>query len=495
VTEPNAFDGHETIVWLMTIADVSVSEEQPRYLAVDGTPVFLLGATHPGGWCPITDPDREYLPELDRLADAIDRVDSPHVAGLVRVIPYFSGVPLQPWAFDDDAGAYDLDEFDPAWERRLRGYLDAAADRDLVVALELWDDWSITRGVGGAYDPGPEKAWNAHPFNPENNVNYDGDAISATTSECGAPFYSTVPENAATSAVLECQRRYADHYADIVADYPNVICSVSNESRAHRQWSRYWADYLRHAIDADRLVGDMPSTSEDGAGQCDSALSPSPLVSDDRYDYVDCSQALSAHSFGSEVHDIVAGTRERVAAYADHMAVTDSIKPILVSKDYTNTNPLGRPVAWSKFVAGTASFRFHRHGVSVWNEETSDDDVGFAFETIERLGQFVGETAFWRHQAPLDALSEVPAEAVALARGDPGEEYVVAVVDGNGGEVGVDVEPGRYDCRWYDPGTGNWSEIRGDGPVVVAADQSLQATVPDGTETQVLHVRRTPQSD
>lgn len=479
----------------MPIEDVSVSAANQRYLAVDGTPVFLIGATYPGGWTPITDPDYEYLEALDRLADAIDRVDSPHVVGLVRVVPYFSGVSLQPWVYDADAGAYNLDAFDSEWEQRLRSYLGAAADRELVVSLELWDDWSITRGVGGAYDPGPEKAWNAHPFNPENNVNYDADVIPPTTSECDAPFYTTIPENEATDAVRKRQQRYADHYADIVTDYPNVICTVANESRAHLQWSRYWVDYLRDAIDADRLIGDMPSTAEDGAGQCDPALAPQTLLGDDRYDYVDCSQALSAHSFGSDVHDIVTGTRDRVAVYADNAAGTESIKPIFISKDYTNTNPIGRPVAWSKFVAGTASFRFHRHGVSVWDKETSDDDIEFAFETIENMGRFVAETSFWRHQAPLDVLTAVPDDAVALARGDPGEEYVVAVVEGNCGEVGVDVEPGRYDCRWYDSGTGTWSVIGENETVVLSADQSLRISVPAGTETQILHVCRTPQSD
>ncbi|WP_435320882.1 hypothetical protein [Haloarchaeobius sp. TZWSO28] len=478
----------------MTRTAVHVPDEYPRYLTVDERPVFLIGATYPDGWYPITDPGRDFLPELDRLADVVRAVDSPHVAGLVRVIPYFSGVTLQPWSYDDKDDVYDLDEFDPRWERRLRSYLQAATDRDLVVALELWDDWSITRGVGGAYDPGPEQAWNAHPFNPENNVNYDGDALPTTTRECGAPFYSTVPENAATSSVLECQRRYAAHYADIVADYPTVLCSVSNESRAHLQWSRYWADFLRDAIDPDRLVGDMPSTSEDGTGECDSAFSPTTLLDDDQYDYVDCSQALSRHSFGSDRHDLITGVKERVGAYARQMDASGSVKPILVSKDYTNTAPDGRAVAWSKFVAGTASFRFHRHGVSVWDEVGSDDDVTFAFDTIQRLGQFVAETAFWRHRAPLEVITETPDDAVALARGEPGAEYVVAVIDGSGGDIAVDIEPGSYDARWYDCGTGVFSLVNNDGTPLRIAGESLQVRVPEGAETQVLHVRRATSS-
>jgi len=438
--------------------------------------------------------DRDFLPELDRLATVIDDVDSPHVAGLVRVIPYFSGGQLQPWVFDAGQGKYDLDEFDPEWEHRLREYLEAAADRDLVVSLELWDDWQLTRGVGGAYDPGPDQAWNAHPFNPENNVNYGTDVLSPTTSECEAPFYTTVPENTATSAVLDQQQRYVDHYADIVADYPDVICDLSNESRAGLTWSRYWADYLRSKVDAGRLVGEMPSTEADGTGQCDPELSPPTLITDDRYDYVDCSQALSSHSFGSDTHDLVTGASERLTVYYDHMEATGNEKPVVVSKDYTNTKPEARPVMWSKFVAGAASIRVHRHGVSVWDEDVSGEDLTFVFDAIESLGKFVVETEFWRHRPSNGVVSESPAGSSVVARCDPGREYVVAVVDGNGGRLSVEVEPGSYDGNWYDPDTGGYSPVDGSESIAVSVGQSLSTRVPDGTETQVLRICRTTET-
>jgi hypothetical protein len=99
---------------------------------------------------------------------------------------------LQPWLKLDD-GRYDLEQFEPAWEERLRAFLDAALERRIVVSLEVWDDWSVTRGPGGAYDPGEGNGWNAHPFNPKNNVNYDEAILPAETSVCNAPFYSTIP--------------------------------------------------------------------------------------------------------------------------------------------------------------------------------------------------------------------------------------------------------------------------------------------------------------
>jgi hypothetical protein len=280
---------------------------------------------------------------------------------------------------------------------------------------------------------------------PRNNVNYGDDVLSTTTRACEAPFYATIPENEATRPALACQRRYADLYASVVEDHPNVVCDVSNESRATLEWSTYWAEYIREAIDADRLVGDMRSTNrEDGSGQCDPRLQPATLFEDDRYDYADCSQALSAHSFGGDVHDLVAGTRDRVAEYYERMAAADP-EPIVVSKDYTFEAPDGRPVIWSKFVAGAATARFHRP------TDGSEETAAFDFECIERPGSFVADTTFRRHRPDRDVVVTTPPDAVALARSWPGEEYVVAVVDGGGGDLAVALAPGTYAVRRYDP--------------------------------------------
>jgi hypothetical protein len=64
---------------------------------------------------------------------------------------------------------FDLQRFHGRNER-LRAFFAAAVVRRIVVSLEIWDDWSVTRGPGGAYDPGAGAGWNAHPFNPRNNI-------------------------------------------------------------------------------------------------------------------------------------------------------------------------------------------------------------------------------------------------------------------------------------------------------------------------------------
>ncbi len=160
------------------------------------------------------------------------------------------------------------------------------------MSLEIWDDWSATRGVGGAWDPGPGGAWNAHPFNPQNNVNYDSTVLSATTSACNAPFYSTIPSRNNITGVLELQKRYIDHLISIIREYPNILINISNESRADIEWSRFWAGYIREAVNGTNMTGEMPSTNrKDGGGECEAQFNQMTLSTDPAYDYVDIAQA------------------------------------------------------------------------------------------------------------------------------------------------------------------------------------------------------------
>lgn len=468
--------------------ELRVSETNPHYLAVDGHPVFLIGAVHPHGWRPLGDPDRSFEPDIERLGDVVAAIDSPHVRGLLRVLPYTHGEPLQPWVYDADAGVYDLDSFDPAWEARLTGYLDAAAEREHVVSLELWDDWSITRGTGGVPDPAGETPWDEHPFNPQNNRNYGEDALTRETSACDAPFYATVFGDPDSQPVLERQREYVAHLVSLVDEYENVVFTIANESRATLEWSRYWAAFVRETMAHEHLVTEMPSTARDAdEGECDPDLSPSTLLVDDRYDYVDCSQALSAHSFGTDVEDIVPRTDARVGSYYEQMAAGGDAKPLVVSKDYTNEAPDGRPVVWSKFVAGTASVRFHRPQPDRWGQ--TEAVVDFQFDTIANLGAFVAETEFWRQAPDDEVVTGTPPGVVTVARSRPGASYVVEVVDGSGRDVTVSFEDGTYAVDWYDTGTGEYTSATDDSLVEAERGRDIAFTVPDGSETQVLYAR------
>jgi hypothetical protein len=469
----------------------------PHYFAWNGVPFFAVGATHRQSWTPISRPAQfELLRDLDRLAGVMTRINSPHVRGFVRCLPYdpmnhMHDGPvdpvLQPWKRLDD-GRYDLTRFERAWEERLRAFLDAARERGILVSLELWDDWSVTRGIGGAWDPGPGHGWHSHPFNPDNNVNYGRQALPHTTRACVAPFYETIPGANGNELVLRLQQRYVDHLVAIAGGYPNVLWNLSNETRAPLAWSRYWADYLRERLPAEAMIGEMPSTNRrDGGGECDHDLNPLTLAADDRYDFVDVAQGVSRHEFGNDPARQGIGGAERIRRYQEAMAAAGKIKPLVVSKDYHSHPAGGTAVLWSRLTGGAATSRFHRpYG------DRPPTDTDFQYEAIERLGRFLAGVEFW-HFAPkphlVAGLPEGSPGANAIGR--TGSEYMVQLFGGQAGEVTLRLAPGRWRIVFYEPKADAYRGPGGQsGEEMEAGEQPLSIIVPAYDETAIVHLRR-----
>lgn len=471
---------------------LSIVEENPHYLAVDGVPVFALGATHQHSWTPISRPQVNLTQDIDRLAAMVERIGSPHVRGFVRCLPYdplnhfHDGEverTLQPWLRLDD-GRFDLERFAPEWEARLTAFLYAAHQNSIIVSLEIWDDWSVTRGEGGAWDPGPGAAWHGHPFNPNNNVNYGPEILPETTSGCDAPFYQTIPSKSNIEIALGLQKHYVNRLLEIAAEYPNVFFNLSNETRASLEWSRYWAEYLRERLPAERMICEMPSTNRrDGGGECDYDLNPLTLAVDYRYDLVDIAQGVSGHEFGSDPQGQALGGAERIRSYYAAMREAGRIKPLVVSKDYTRDRAGGGEIViWSRFVGGAATARFHRPG-GVGLEMTE-----FQYGAIERLGRFIAEVPFWTMRPAPETVAQTPGEVGVNALAKPGEHYIFQVLGiGEGEALGLQIEPGAYQCRWIDPATGETVERFSLNAI---ADEASIITAPIGKEHLILGIQR-----
>jgi hypothetical protein len=466
--------------------------DNPHYLAWGETPVFPLGATGYHSWTPISRPENvDFQQQMDRLARVIDQIGSPHVCGFVRCLPYdpmnhlHDGAVkqvLQPWVKQQD-GRYDLRRFESAWEQRLRAFLAAALERRIVVSLEIWDDWSVTRGPGGAYDPEAGAGWNAHPFNPRNNVNYDANVLPATTARCDAPFYSTIPSRQNLVPVLELQQRYVDRVLAIASEYPHILINISNESRAHLEWSRYWAAYIRQRIPPGMMIGEMPSTNrKDGGGECQHEFSPLTLCTDPRYDFVDIAQGVSGHEFGDPRRQALGGGR-RIFEYRQAMAEAGTRRPLVISKDYTRTPDGGDMVLWSRFVGGAAAARFHRPAGS-----HPESVSRFQHEAIGRLGRFIADVPFWRMHPDSGLVKKLPSGAAANVLAEPDGQCVVQLIGGKEGEeLHLGVASGAWIARWIDPASGR--EL---ARSQAASTGVLPLTLPAGPDHWIVHLENNP---
>ena len=466
--------------------------ENPHYLAWGDTPVFLLGATGYHGWTPISRLSSEDIhAQLHHLGSVIRDIGSPHVRGFLRCLPYDNGFhseygaphkPLNPWLRLED-GRYDLRRFEPAWEKRLRDYLGLALELGIVVSLEVWDDWSVTRGIGGAWDPGPDGAWNRHPFNPDNNINYDNKVLPDTTTMCDAPFYSTIPANKDIPEILELQMRYVDHLLSIASEYSNILINISNESRANLEWSRFWATYIKQRVPSSMMVGEMPSTNRiDGGGECETIFNPLTLSTDPHYDFVDIAQAVSGHEFGGNPEKQALEGSRRILEYRRAMVNAGTRRPLIVSKDYTRTPEGGTIVFWSRFVGGAASSRFHRpaltHPPSV---------ISFQHESVGHLGRFIARVPFWLMHPRHDVVNILPDGAGVNVLTDVESHYVIQLIGGtDGGKIGLEIPSGRWAVQWINPATGkglvNYEvEVQG---------KAIELDIPGELDHRIIHLEK-----
>jgi hypothetical protein len=478
------------------VSGISYCSHNPFYFAWDGIPVFLLGATGYHSWTPISRPDEvDIVEQLGRLAKVIGGIGSLNVCGFVRCLPYdpmnhlHDGAVkkvLQPWMKMED-GRYDLSRFEPAWEARLIEYLTVALKHRIVVSLEIWDDWSVTRGPGGAYDPGENYGWNGHPFNPENNINYEEAVLPAETAACNAPFYNTIGREVDDNPVLRLQEKYVDKLISIAKAYSNVILNISNESRAGTEWSRYWAIYLRERLPSRFLTGDMPSTNrKDGGGECDYELSPLNLSSDTIYDFVDVSQGVSGHELGEPFRQAIEGGK-RISVYRKAMADAGKVRPIVVSKDYTRDAAGGDLVLWSRFMSGTASARFHRPA-----GDSPVSVVDFQHNAIGRLGRFIAEVPFWQLQSSPQMIIGLHGDAGANVLSDNASLCLIQLAGiSSGSTMQLQLPSGRWRMKWINPSSGD--EIN--CPDIIADASAVIIDIPAGSDHMVAVLKNLTQQN
>lgn len=115
----------------------------------------------------------------------------------------------------DGKPKFDLTRPDPEYFSRLRDRVKAAADRNVYVAVMLFEGWGLQ------FAPEP---WKGHPFNAANNINgidgdpnHNGKGLETQTWELPA-------------GVWELQKAYLRQVIDTVNDFDNVLYEVVNEA-------------------------------------------------------------------------------------------------------------------------------------------------------------------------------------------------------------------------------------------------------------------------
>lgn len=342
------------------------------------------------------------------------------------------------YAFARVADRYDLDRWNEEYWRRFESFLRLAAERDVIVQIELWDMWDLTRDN-----------WARHPFNPPNNVNYTAAESGLLTEVPFAPaegptkhnFFHTVPELENNARVLRHQEAFIDRVLAISLPFPNVLYCINNESGEPPQWSRHWARRIHQRAKERGVTAQVT----DMRRREDITHTTHRTVYDDTdvYTFADVSQ-----NTGNQIRDRRLQYR-RLLEVRKYLA--DAPRPINNVKIY-NDNFGGAPKFLRNVFAGLASTRFHRP--VPWNGGSRGLALSDEAQRILRSVRTFTDALDWFALEPRPDLLSGDEGVYLMAQ--PGRQYALGF-DGDGSvELDAHALPGPAQLRWLNMREGTW---------------------------------------
>ena len=346
-------------------------------------------------------------------------------------------------------GKYDLDRWNPEYWRRFTTLLDLCAERNIVVQIELWDRFDVSR-----------EPWRSHPWNPCNNVTYTEEQTGLAPeypehpSTNLQPFFHTVPAMDDNALLRGYQERFVDKVLSISLRYPNVLYCMNNETHENPTWGSYWLDYIRrraHEAGAPVIATDMfDGPWETGIPQAVLDQFRTPEI----YPFIDVSQ-INAWRCTTERH--ILNLRSLCELNRDPK------RPLNCTKVYNSDTLPDRTAArhtdrdgitafWLNLLGGCASARFHRppHGLGLSAKAQA------SIRTVREVEKLV---RFWELRPDFDWTGGRGATEAFLARtGD--ETALVLLPFGGGFELRGALPEGRYGIDVRDLATGGSEGVR-----------------------------------
>jgi hypothetical protein len=441
---------------------VRAYEANPFYWQYQGKPVLLLGGSK--------DDNLFQIPDLREHLDEIRAAGGNYIRNTMSDRPDF-GFEVSPFHRRPD-GKFNLDHWNEEYWRRFENLLRWTAERDIIVQIELWDQWDMHADQ-----------WPRNPWNPANNVNYAYDDTRLADAygrpqyrdgtSHGEPhgFFLTVPKLNNDRVVLAHQQRFVDKVLSHSLHRDHVIYCVSNEIHPQYppEWGWHWAEHLRErastagrGIEVTEMFWSLDMRAESHRASLDRP---------DVYSYFEASQ-------NSAVLDPEANWQNLLFA-RDHLKPRP--RPINNTKIYGaddgpawagDTQNAGEQF-WRNIIGGSASSRFHRPPAGLGLSEA-------ARTHLKSLRALTGAMHLFTCEPRNDLLSErSPNEAYCLA--EPGKQYAVYFPDR--GEVKLDVSAvrGELQVRWLDINRTVWSE-----PETVTANKTLTLKTPGDGHWAVL---------
>ncbi|MGD9494851.1 MAG: hypothetical protein AB7Y46_00945 [Armatimonadota bacterium] len=407
--------------------------QDARYWQYRGEPVLLVGGSR--------EDNLFQIPDLEEQLDLLASVGGNYIRNTMSDRDQGN---VYPYAQLDD-GRYDLDQWNEEYWRRFEEMLRLTFERDIIVQIEVWDRFDLSRDN-----------WERHPYRPANNVNYTGeetglaDAYPEHPSTDRQPFFHTIPGmdeyRPQYDRIRGYQERFVARMLEHSLPYGNVLYCMDNETTTDPRWGQYWMRFIKEravAAGLDVFVTDM---FDDGWRPEQSANIRLVLDHPELYDFIDISQ-VNSRNFGEDHWRRLRWVVEQAAAHP---------RPVNHTKIYSagetswgsGTPQDGIERFWRNLLGGSASVRFHRPTSGIGLNELAQGCI----RSVRKVEELV---RFWEIEPHMELLSEREEnEAYLAAR--PGEAYVLFLCNGGSVTLDLSAQAGQFSGRWVDVSAGEW---------------------------------------
>lgn len=451
---------HKQSIWLIIILSIVMSgayrppvddndrirpyTENSYFWQYRGKPILLLGGSR----------EDNLFNHPEGLAEHLDTLAA--CGGNYIRNTMSSRDPGNPWAFKKlESGLYDLNQWNEVYWQRFERLLKLAAERDIVVQIEIWDPWDYFKTEAAVGFGDQNVGWESCPYNPALNLNYTAEetglaeVIDYHVNQPGKHlFFQTPPTLKDITQVRRYQEAFIEKMLDIALEYPNVLYNIRNECRESIEWSQYWAQFIRAFAQArgkNVCITDMRRSEHfDTPEQID-------LFHDrEHFDFGDISQ--NNHLKGQSHYDQIVTIRRKVMEYPVPL---NNIKVYGGTLGWTAGVSEGIQRFWRNVFGGCASTRFHREGPSshrfgIGLSELAQTQIRSMRMLTDAMRVFICE--------PHNDLLKNRADNEAYCLSEPGRQYAVYFKDGGEVSLNVSEADGPLTLRWLDVDNSAWLE-------------------------------------
>jgi len=403
-----------------------------RYWQYRGEPVLLVGGSR--------EDNLFQIPDLEEQLDLLASVGGNYIRNTMSDRDEGD---VYPYAQIED-GRYDLDQWNEEYWRRFEELLRLTHERDIIVQIEVWDRFDLSR-----------ENWERHPYRPANNVNYTGeetglaDAYPDHPGTDRQPFYHTPPTMAQYEPRYDIMRAYQERFVACMLShslpYGNVLYCMNNETSTDPHWGQHWMAFIRAQAREAGVTVCVTDMFDDGNRPERSAKIRLQLDHPELYDFIDISQVN--HNVGEDHWSRLRWVVQEASA---------SPRPVNHTKIYSagetswgsGTPQDGVERFWRSLLGGSASARFHRPTSGIGINELAQANIRAA-RKVEEL------VRFWEIEPRMELLGECEPNEAYLAT-DPDEAYVLFFCTGGAVTLDLTDHEEQLAGRWIDLTTGEW---------------------------------------